>query len=126
MSEEKRDNQRIPVPGQVTGEVTTSHPMIILDISEHGALIETTVTLPPEGLHDFRIALGSRSVVVKGRIVHCQIGELREGVVVYRSGVEFVELPPHAQIAIEAFVDARRAARDTPLIVDAEIAEDGV
>ena len=126
MTEEKRDNERVPVPGQVTGEVTTSHPMTILDISEHGAQIETTVMLPPEGLHDFRIALGSRSVVVKGRIVHCQIGELREGAVVYRSGVEFVELAPHAQIAIVAFVDAQRAARVTPLIVDAEIAEDGV
>ena len=126
MTEEKRDNERVPVPAQVTGEVTTIHPMIILDISGQGAQIETTVMLPPEGLHDFRISLGSRSVVVKGRIVHCQIGELREGAVVYRSGVEFVELAPHAQIAIEAFVDAQRAARVTPLIVDAEIAEDGV
>ena len=126
MAEEKRDNERVPVPAQVTGEVTTIHPMIILDISGQGAQIETTVMLPPEGLHDFRISLGSRSVVVKGRIVHCQIGELREGAVIYRSGVEFVELSPHAQIAIEAFVDAQRAARVTPLIVDAEIAEDGV
>jgi hypothetical protein len=126
MAEEKRDNERVPVPAQVTGEVTTIHPMIILDISGQGAQIETTVMLPPEGLHDFRISLGSRSVVVKGRIVHCQIGELRDGAVIYRSGVEFVELSPHAQIAIEAFVDARRAARVTPLIVDAEIAEDGV
>ena len=126
MAEEKRDNERVPVPAQVTGEVTTIHPMIILDISVLGAQIETTVMLPPEGLHDFRISLGSRSVVVKGRIVHCQIGELRDGAVIYRSGVEFVELSPHAQIAIEAFVDAQRAARVTPLIVDAEIAEDGV
>jgi hypothetical protein len=126
MAEEKRDNQRVPVPGQVTGEVTTFHPMTILDISEQGAQIETTVLLQPEGLHDFRISLGSRSVIVKGRIVHCQIGELRDGAVMYRSGVEFVELSPHAQIAIEVFVESQRAGRVTPLIVDAEITDDGV
>jgi hypothetical protein len=126
MPEEKRDNQRVPVPGEITGEVTTFQPMTILDISEHGAQIETAVLLPPEGLHDFRISLGSRSVIVKGRIVHCQIGELREGAVIYRSGVEFVELSPHARVAIQGFVEARRAARATPLIVDAEITEDGL
>jgi hypothetical protein len=125
MAEEKRDNQRVPVPVQVTGEVMTFLPMTILDVSEQGAQIETAVLLHPEGLHEFRISLGSRSVIVKGRIVHCQIGELRDGAVIYRSGVEFVELSPHAQIAIEVFVEAQRAARATPLIVDAEIAEDG-
>lgn len=125
MSEEKRDSERVPVPAQATGEVTMFHPMTILDISERGAQIETDFKLSLEGLHDFRLSLGARSVVVKGRIVHCQIGELRDGSVLYRTGVEFVELPPHAQIAIESFVEARRAARVTPLVVDAEIAEDG-
>jgi hypothetical protein len=125
MSEEKRDSERVPVPAQVTGEVTMFHPMTILDISDLGAQIETDFKLPLEGLHDFRLSLGTRSVVVKGRIVHCQIGELRDGSVLYRTGVEFVELSPHAQIAIESFVEARRAARVTPLVVDGEIAEDG-
>lgn len=124
MSDEKRDSERVPVPGAVTGEVTIFQPMTILDLSERGAQIETPFKLPLEGLQDFRLSLGTRSVVVKGRIVHSQIGELRDGTVIYRTGVEFVELSPHAQIAIEAFVDAQRAAGVTPPIVDAEIAED--
>lgn len=115
------------MPGQVTGEVTVFQPMTILDISDRGAQVETTFQLQLEGLHDFRLSLGARSVVVKGRIVHCQIGELRDGVILYRTGIEFVQPAPHAQLAIEAFVEVQRAARAAaPPIVDAEIAEDGV
>jgi hypothetical protein len=100
--------------------------MTILDISERGAQVETPFKLQLDSLHDFRLALDGRSVVLKGRIVYCQIGELREGAVLYRSGIEFVEPSAHAQVAITSFVAARLAARETPLIVDAEIAEDGV
>jgi PilZ domain len=123
---EKRDNERMHVPGPVTGEVTVYQPMTVLDISARGALIETTFPLQLEALHDFRLSLGSRSVVVKGRIVHCQIGELHEGAVVYRTGIEFIEPPPHAQLAIDAFVEAQRSVDRASSIVDAEIAEDGV
>jgi PilZ domain len=123
---EKRDSPRVNMPGQVKGEVMVFQPVTILDISEHGAQVETTFPLQLEGLHDFRLSLGSNSVVVKGRIVHGQIGELKDGVVIYRTGIEFIEASTHAQLAIEAFVEAQRAARETPPIVDAEIAEDGV
>jgi len=65
-----------------------------------GAQIETPFALQLDSLHDFRISLGERSVVVKGRIAHCHIGELKEGVVLYRTGVEFIEISDHAQEAI--------------------------
>ena len=71
--------------------------MTILDISRGGAQIETPFALQLDSLHDFRISLGERSIVVKGRIAHCHIGELKEGVVLYRTGVEFIEdLRPRA------------------------------
>lgn len=126
MHDEKRDTDRIPVPGQVTGEVTVFQPMTILDISERGAQVETPFKLQLDSLHDFRLALDGRSVVLKGRIVYCQIGEIREGAVLYRSGIEFVEPSAHAETAIATFVEARRAARVLPAIVDAEIADEGV
>lgn len=122
---DKRDNARVPVP-RVTGEVMIYQPMTVLDIGARGAQVETEFQLQLEALHDFRLSLGSRSVVVKGRIVHCQIGELHEGSVTYRTGIEFVEPSPHAQDAIEAFVEAQRSVRASPAILDAEIAEDGM
>jgi len=99
-------------------------PMTILDISKGGLQIETPFKLQLDSLHDFKISLGERSIVVKGRIAHCHIGELSEGVVLYRTGVEFIENSDHAQSAIEAFVDALRLSHKAArAIVDGEVAE---
>jgi hypothetical protein len=125
MSEDKRDAERIPIPG-LTGEVTVFQPMTILDMSERGAQIETNFALHLDSLHEFRLSLGDRSVVVKGRIVHCQIGELKEGDVRYRTGLEFVEPSEHVVSAIRSFVEAQRQSRMRPHVVDAEIADDGM
>jgi hypothetical protein len=121
-SEPKRDTERIPVPS-LHGEVKVYQPMTILDISLGGAQVETPFPLQVDSLHDFRLSLGERSIVVKGRIAHSHIGELREGVPLYRTGVEFIEPSEHVQTAIDNFVAALRAARDRPPIVDAELAE---
>ena len=119
----KRSAERVNLPGQVTGEVTVFQPMTILDLSERGAQVETAFPLHLDSLHDFRLSLGERSVVVKGRIVRCHIGELREGQVLYRTGVEFVEPAERIRAAIHDFIVAQKAAQDRPPIIDAEIAE---
>ena len=119
----KRDTERIPVPSPLHGEVKVFHPMTILDISLGGAQVETPFPLQLDSLHDFRISLGERSIVVKGRIAHCHIGELQDGVAIYRTGVEFIEPSEHVQTAVSDFVEALRAARNRPHIVDAELAE---
>jgi hypothetical protein len=109
----------MPTPGQVKGEVTVFQPMTILDLSEGGCQVETAFKLHNDSLHDFRLSLGDRSVVVKGRVAYCQIAELLEGIVLYRSGVEFVEPTPHALAAIRDFVAIRSAP--PPDIIDAEV-----
>ena len=132
--ENKRDAARVPVPARLSGEVMVFQPMTILDVSATGMQLETPFALQLDSLHDFRISLGERSVVLKGRIAYCQIGELKEGGVIYRTGVEFVETSDHVQSAIEHFVAAlkllQRApelqAPASPGIVDGEIAEDSV
>jgi hypothetical protein len=126
MSEDKRESERVLVPAEVTGEVTVYEPITILDMSVTGAQIETKFPLQLDSLHEFRLSLGSRSVVVKGRIVHCKIGELQEGVVLYRTGVEFIEPSEHAVAAMRSFVKTQKAAATAPLtIIDAELADDG-
>src|SRR5215813_8698083 len=116
----KRDNERVAVPAPLYGEVKVFQPMTILDISRGGAQIETPFALQLDSLHDFRLSLGERSIVVKGRIAHCHIGELREGVVLYRTGVEFIETSDHARNAIEHFVEALKLTQraTAPAIVD--------
>lgn len=122
--DDKRDRERVPVPSPLYGEVKVFQPMTILDISKGGLQIETAFALQLDSLHDFRISLGEYSIVVKGRIAHCHIGELTEGVILYRTGVEFIENTDHAQSAIVAFVDALKLSRKaSAAIVDGQIAE---
>ena len=120
----KRDNERVHVPSPLHGEVKVFQPMTILDVSHGGAQIETPFALQLDSLHDFRISLGDRSIVVKGRIAHCHIGDLRDGIVLYRSGVEFIENSGHVQTALEHFVEALKLSRRAPLVVDGQIADD--
>ena len=122
--ENKRDTERVAVPSPLYGEVKVFQPMTILDVSRGGAQIETPFALQLDSLHDFRISLGERSVVVKGRIVHCYVGELRNDVTVYRSGIELVEPSEPVRRAIEDFVDTLSAARRIPTIIDAEVADE--
>jgi len=116
----------VPLAGQVTGEIMVFQPMTILDISQGGAQVETTFPLQVDSLHDLRLSLGDRSIVVKARIAHCHVGELTETSAVYRTGVEFVEPSDHVASAIARFVTALKArnAAPVPAVVDAEIADD--
>ena len=120
----KRDDERVPLEEHVEGEVMVFQPMTILDISVGGAQIETAFALQLDSLHDFRLTLGNRSIVVKGRIAHCHIGQLTDVTALYRTGVEFVDLTEHARNAIAAFVTATKYSRTSPSVVDGIIAED--
>lgn len=122
--ENKRDNERVAVPAPLHGEVKVFQPMTILDVSAGGAQIETPFALQLDSLHEFRLSLGERSVVVKGRIAHCHIGELKGGVVIYRTGVEFIEISDHVQLAIDHFVAALKLSPRMPAIIDGELAEE--
>jgi hypothetical protein len=124
MGSEKRDQERVALEGQVKGEVMVFQPMTILDISLGGAQIETTFVLQIDSLHDFRLSLGHRSVVVKGRVVHCHVGELTDTAARYRSGIEFLEVSPHASGAISDFVAALAYARSASRVVDGIVVDD--
>lgn len=111
MAADKRDQARVSLEGVVRGEVMVFRPMMVLDLSPGGAQIETAFPLQLGSLHDFRLSLADRSVIVKGRIAHCHLGELTEAVAVYRTGLEFVALSGHAQAAITDFLLAISHAR---------------
>ena len=122
---DRKRAERVLVPAEVTGEVTVYQPMTILDLSVTGAQVETKFSLQLDSLHDFRLSLGNRSVIVKGRIVHSQVGELQGGDVFFRTGVEFIEPSEHAQGALRSFIESNRAPAAPLIIVDAELADEG-
>ncbi|PYR00088.1 MAG: hypothetical protein DMF96_04610 [Acidobacteria bacterium] len=106
-----RDAERIEILGELHGEVMVFQSMAIKEISRAGAQIETGFPLQLDCLHDFRLTLGDRSVVVKGRVVHCSITDVEEGLVLYRSGLEFIEPSDGVSTVISEFIDAIKNGR---------------
>ncbi len=113
--EDKRDSERIPILGELRGEVMVLQPMALTEISRRGAQVETAFPLQLDSLHEFRLALGKRSIVVKGRVAHCSISDVDQETVRYRTGIEFVETSDRVSSTIQEFIDAVKAGRTTSL-----------
>src|SRR6267142_2396859 len=109
---DKRDNTgRIEILGELRGEVTVFQPMAIKQISRGGAQVETGFPLQLDSLHEFRLTLGELSVVVKGRVAHCTITDVEQELVLYRSGVEFIEPSERVASVIADFLNAIQTGR---------------
>ena len=113
MQDDKRDAQRLPILGELHGEIMVFEPMLIKEISRGGATVETPFPLQLNSLHDLRVTLGPRSIVVKGRVIHSHISDVDQELVTYRSGLEFVEASERVLVAIDEFLDGVRSTRST-------------
>jgi hypothetical protein len=112
VSDQTRGGERLTVLGNLAGEVMVLEPMLIREIGIAGATIETRCPLHLDSLHDLRLVLGERSVILKGRVVHSHIADVDQDVVTYRTGIEFVEPPDHATQAIVQYLESVRVLRD--------------
>lgn len=88
--------------------------MAIKEISRGGVQIETGFPLQLNSLHELRLTLGEFSVVIKGRVVHSRISDVDQEVVLYRSGIEFVEPSGRVAGVIADFIDAIKSGRQNP------------
>jgi hypothetical protein len=111
MTAEKRVAERVPILGELLGEVMVFESMLVKEIGAAGATIETRFPLHLDSLHDLRLTLGSRSLVVKGRVVHSRISDVDQDIVTYRTGMQFVEPSERAVAAISEFLDTVKANR---------------
>jgi PilZ domain len=108
---DKRDAGRIEILGELGGEVMVFEPMAVREISRGGAQVETGFPLQLDSLHDFRLTLGDRSIVIKGRVAHCSISDVDQELVLYRSGIEFIEPSEPVATVIAGFIDAIAGGR---------------
>ena len=105
MASDKRDSERVELLGALQGEVMVFQPTAVRQMSHGGMQVETSFPLQLDSLHDFRLTLGDRSVVVKGRVAHSRISDVDQDIVTYRTGVEFIEPSERVAAAIAHFVD---------------------
>jgi len=111
MSADKREGERVPILGELHGEIMVFQPMQIKEISRGGATVETRTPLHLNSLHDLRLTLGDKSVVVKGRVVHSRISDVDQDIVTYRTGMEFVEPSERVRTVIDQFLEGVKADR---------------
>ena len=109
--EHKREGERLQILGDLHGEVMVFQPMAIKELSPGGAQVETGFPLQLDSLHEFRLTLGERSVVVKGRVAHCSITDVEQELVLYKAGIEFIEPPERIASVIREFIDAIQTGR---------------
>jgi hypothetical protein len=109
--ENHRDDERIEILGELNGEVVVFQPMAIREISRGGAQVETSFPLQLDSLHELRLTLGERSVILKARVAHCSITDVDQELVTYRSGVEFVEPSERVYAVISSFIDTVKEGR---------------
>jgi hypothetical protein len=112
MDPDRRESPRTEILGRLSGEVSVPAPMLVHDISCSGAQIECAFPLILGSAHELRLHLDDDVVVVKARVVHCQIADLGRDLVRYVAGVEFVDLAPYAEAAIAAYLDRVRRERE--------------
>jgi len=106
-----RDGERLQILGDLRGAVLVLQPITIKEIANGGVQVETDFPFHVDTLHELRLELGGCSVVVKGRVAHCSVVEMDIEVIRYRSGLEFVEVPPHVAAVIDAFIEDVKAGR---------------
>jgi hypothetical protein len=107
----KREAERVPMLGQLTGEIMVFEPMSVTQLSVKGLAVDTRVPLHLNSLHDMRLTLGALPVVVKARVVHSHISDVDQDVVTYHSGLEFIELPERVRNAIAEFLELVKTQR---------------
>jgi c-di-GMP-binding flagellar brake protein YcgR len=109
--DKKRGAERLELLGELRGEVMVFQPTTIRQISTGGMQIETAFPLQLNSLHDFRLTLRDRSIVLKGRVAHARISDVDQDVVTYSSGVQFIEASEGIESVIAQFIDLLRQER---------------
>ncbi len=110
-NDDKRDRERIEILGELHGEVMIFQPLSIKEISRGGCLVETSFPLHLNSLHEIRLTLGDRSIVLKGRVAHCRISDVEQELVHYKSGIEFIEPSDRVREVIVEFIQAIKSGR---------------
>jgi hypothetical protein len=108
---ENRDTERIQILGELLGEVMVFQPMAIVEISRGGAQVETRFPLQLDSLHELRLTLADRSIILKGRVAHCSISDVDQEIVTYKTGIQFIEPSERVSSVISGFIDAIKDGR---------------
>ena len=89
--ERRRAERRVPEPEESLARVRlrTGRDLAVVDISNTGALVESTLRLLPGTHVDVHVTTTLGRVLMRSRVARCFVSELRPDLVCYRGALMF-------------------------------------
>jgi hypothetical protein len=91
--EDRRKSQRFNVADGITGLVRPTMEIRVLNISQHGILVEAPAGLPPEGICELTLDAPSGQKKIRARVARCRAHMIKDAKgaakVVFHAGLEF-------------------------------------
>lgn len=101
----------MPILGSLQGEVKVYQSISVHQVSLGGMQVETSFPLHLDALYDFRLTLRDHTIVVKGRVAHARIIDVDQDIVMYRSGIEFIEPSTPVLETIAALIEELKSVK---------------
>ena len=122
---ERRRSPRYVADQEIYARIKSSIPVRIIDVSVHGMMVESSSAVPPVGACDLWIPGDDGDVKLRVRVQRSRAqfvsdGEHSKGLV-YRSGLEFLEMDTPARAALDAILVQLGGALDHGERVDAAV-----
>jgi hypothetical protein len=93
--DERRRSPRYEVTKTVKGRVKPSMDVRVVNISEHGLMIEAPFGLPPAGTCELTLLLRDGEMLIRARVARCRADMVKQPggqpLVRFRAGLEFFD-----------------------------------
>lgn len=106
---ERRRSPRTRVAKGSVGRLRATVPFAVLDVSEHGMLLELSTSLRPGSVYDLKADLPGCPFGAQVRITRCTAGGYAEDgrggrLLLFRAGAEFIVVDEGEKKAVKAFL----------------------
>jgi hypothetical protein len=105
---ERRRSQRFQADQEIYARIKSSIPVRIVDVSSHGMMVESSSAVPPAGACDLWVPGDEGDVKLRVRVQRSRAqfvnGSGRGRGLVYRSGLEVLEMDEPARAALDSIL----------------------
>lgn len=105
---ERRRSQRYEADQEIYARIKSSIPVRIVDVSSHGMMVESSSAVPPAGACDLWVPGDEGDVKLRVRVQRSRAqfvsGSGSSRALVYRSGLEFLEMDGSARAALDSIL----------------------
>jgi len=94
-NKDRRRSQRFEVTGGVKGRIRPTMEVRIVNVSQHGMMIESPCGLPPAGMCEVTVETPSGPRIIRARVARCRAQMVKQDdgnvLIRFHAGLEFPE-----------------------------------